>query len=165
MNRSGLLLIVPFILLLGVPLFAHTPCDEITQLTARVKALEAENETLKQTIAKSRMGSFGVPHGQFVTIEGEYIPRTPLNFKSIADFRVKSVNGRDLPGNVHLHVREHPVINDKSRATKPASGKAPGLLRLKGFQRTEDVGDPYGRTGQSFQVVEVFMIIEVLDEK
>jgi hypothetical protein len=118
--------------------------------------LEAENAKLKEALAKKAVGSLGVPHGQIVTIEGAYDPKTPI--KSIYDFRVTSVNGENLPGDVHLYVKKHEWAR-----SAPAPGKAGRLLKLKGFQCTESVGDPFGKTGLAFHLVEVFMIVEVLD--
>jgi hypothetical protein len=156
MNFSRLFLVLSFALLPGLPLAGQTPGEEIAKLKARVKELEAENEKLKQAVAKKGVGSLGVPHGQIVTIDGEYDPETPI--KSIYTYRVTSVNGRKLPGDVHLYMKTHEWARSKG-----TTGKAP--LKLKGFQCTQSVGDPFGRTALGFQLVEVFMIIEVLDEK
>jgi hypothetical protein len=156
-NRSRLFLVVVFALLVvGLPLAGQTPGDEIAKLKARVKKLEAENEMLKQEVARKGVGSLGVPHGQIVMIEGEHDPKTPI--KNVRDFRVKSVNGKDLPGDVHLFLRTHEWARSKG-----TPGKSP--RKLKGFQCTQSVGDPYGRTGLAFHLVEVFMVIEVLEEK
>jgi hypothetical protein len=158
MNDLRFLVVVSLPLVFGLPVAAQTPRDEIAKLQARIRELEAENVKLKEALAKKAVGSLGVPHGQMVRIEGEYDPKTPI--KSIYDFKVTSVNGKKLPGDVHLYMKKHEWAR-----SAPTPGNAAGPLRLKGFQCTESVGDPFGRTGLAFHLVEVFMIVEVLDGK
>jgi hypothetical protein len=156
MNTLRFFDVVLLPLLLGLPLAAQTPQEEIGKLQARIRELEAENAKLKEALTKKAVGSLGVPHGQLVTIEGEFDPKTPI--KSIYDFRVATVNGKPLPGDVHLYLKKHEWAR-----SAPAPGKTAGMLKLKGFQCTESVGDPFARTGLAFQLVEVFMIVDVLD--
>jgi hypothetical protein len=158
MNPLRFFVVVLLPLILGLPLAAQTPQEEIGKLQARIRDLEAENAKLKETLAKKAVGSLGVLHGQIVTIEGEYDPKTPI--KSIYDFRVASVNGKALAGDVHVYMKKHEWAR-----SAPAAGKTAGVLKLKGFQCTESVGDPFGRTGLAFHLVEVFMIVEVLGAK
>jgi hypothetical protein len=156
MNDLRFLVVVLLPLVFGLPVAAQAPKDEVAKLQARIRELEAENVKLKEALAKKAVGSLGVPHGQMVTIEGEYDPKTPI--KSIYDFKVMSVNGKKLSGDVHLYIKEHEWAR-----SAPTPGKTTGLLKLKGFQCTKSVGDPFGRTGLAFHLVEVFMIVEVLD--
>lgn len=158
MNLVCSLIVATIAFSFSLPIAGQTPGDKIAKLQARVRALEAENAKLKEDLAKKALGSLGVPHGQIVTIEGEYDLKAPI--KSIYDFKVTSVNGKDLPGDVHIYMKEH----EWARAF-PNLGKRGGLLRVKGFQCTQSVGDPFGRTGLAFQLVDVFMIIEVFEKK
>src|ERR1700687_4020358 len=52
MNILRFFLVVSFAILLGLPLAAQTAGEEAAKLKARVKELEAENERLRQEIAK-----------------------------------------------------------------------------------------------------------------
>jgi hypothetical protein len=102
MNISRLFLVVSFALLTGLPLSGQTPGEEIAKLKARVKELEAENEKLKQAVAKNGPGSLDVSLGQLVTIEG--VGDNTSGPKSLSNFKVDTVNGKKLEKPLLMHV-------------------------------------------------------------
>jgi len=156
MNFLRLSLVLSFPFLYGHPLAGQTPDEAVVKLKARVKALEAENSELKQSLAKQSLGSLGVPFAKIVTIDGEFVLDAPI--KSIYRFRVTAVNGKKLPEAVHVYTE-----SSKWACSTPSGGKTP--TKMKGFQCITPVGDPYGRTGMGFGLVETFMILEILEEK
>ena len=161
MNVSRVFLVLSFSLLLPTLLASQTPDDEIAKLKARVKELEAENAKLKQDIAKKRVGVLDVPYGQIVTIEGEYDPKAGI--KNVHDYRVRSVNGQQLAGDLHLC-----LVAPEWARKKGTPGKVP--FKLMGFESTGTAGSKFTTpgvaiTGLGFTIVNQFMIIDVIDEK
>ena len=102
MNISRLFLAVSFALLSGLPLYGQTPGEEIAKLKARVKELEAENEKLKQAVAKNGPLSLHVSLGQLATIEG--VGDNTSGPKSLLNFKVDTVNGKKLEKPLLIYV-------------------------------------------------------------